>query len=164
MEPKIYKMLKLPVDSSYGDVKEEYENIMLNGYYLYNKEELKLAWKEYTVLIQREKSYDENYLKKLFLKILIGIPIAAYPFSWTYLEGFESSKEFALAFIPFIYLFFAGWGFEATTMIKFKVLNKIPFFGLYIYLILKLSIGICLGGAIAFYHLIRWIYRKFKAI
>ncbi|NEU05320.1 hypothetical protein [Clostridium senegalense] len=158
MKSDIFTILPIPSNSSFSEVKMRYNN--MNKMEFHTQNTIKASYKEYCKNHKRDIFL--FYIKeiKLMIKILFGIGIATVPMYMTYMEGFKGQRQFVLILFCSIYLFFAGWGVEALSCIQYEKIKTIPLIGTKLYIILKLGIGIAIGGLVALFQLFSRIFAR----
>lgn len=160
MKKDLLRTLMLPPDSNFKDVRKSYLRYKRKKYYFYSQEELKNIYEQYCKRYQQEYKIFLYERFKLLLKIVFGLCCGLTPLYLTYLEGFANKTQFfSILFCGSIF-FCWGWGIEAATMIKFEEINSIPIFGLNIYIILKILIGLPLGVVVVARKLCTLLFKR----
>lgn len=158
MEYDIYRVLRIPSDSTFCEIHNKYKDAKYAG--LYEKEIIQSCYRDYC-----RKHIDEVvwfYWEKgrLTWKVLFGSVMAIFTLYSSYAEGFQSNEQIVAILLSSMYLFCSGWGIEVLTMIQLRKLNKIPFVGIQLYIILKLGIGIAIGGLVVLVRFILWVWKR----
>ena len=84
--------------------------------------------------------------KVFFLKIISGFIFLLILQQLFISIGMPSNDIFKFPVnLAFCYMYCTPWGFTSSVWIKWDVFKRIPFFGTFIYLSLKISVGMIIG-------------------
>ncbi len=153
MKNRILEMLNLPEDTSIEIVRSTYKKTQRKNYNIYLTNELKDEWNIYNnkYLYNKNLLLSEKISSKDNIVFLYKI-IAAFIFTiisyYILVDAGMPKYEFTIFpnNVVFFYLFGTPWGFVASSaFIKWQNFNKIPFLGLSLFIVAKISISMFTG-------------------